>query len=100
MCPQGGVHVRGARAAAVAKAFGVDYADAVVGFDFRRGQSFPRLDGIVVASEFSEMIQQHIQQEQTDAELDAAQRRHSAALSRWKRLFKAVEISIRIHSQS
>ncbi len=40
----------------LAKKLGIDYAPAVVGFDFHAGRSTPSIQGIVVAAEFEEIL--------------------------------------------
>lgn len=40
----------------VAKRLEIDYAPAMVGFEFKNGQSYPVFDGIVVCAEFRDAI--------------------------------------------
>lgn len=40
----------------VAKRLEIDYAPAMVGFEFRNGHSHPVFDGIVVCAEFKDAI--------------------------------------------
>ncbi|KAI9190214.1 hypothetical protein H9P43_001647 [Blastocladiella emersonii ATCC 22665] len=50
MLPRGGVHVTFKGAKQLARHLGIDFADAVVGFDFKRGGlTVPAIHGIVVA---------------------------------------------------
>jgi len=57
MLPVGGTHIRHSLAARAAKQLGVSYADAVVGFEFRRFKSLPKMVGIVVPTESAELVQ-------------------------------------------
>lgn len=50
------MHLRLPRVFAVAKRLNIDYAPAMVGFEFKNGQSYPVFDGIVVCSEFKDAI--------------------------------------------
>lgn len=54
--PPGTVHLRLPRSAPVAKRLEIDFAPAMVGFDFRNGHCVPVFDGIVVCSEFKDAI--------------------------------------------
>lgn len=50
------MHLRLPRLFYVAKRLEIDYAPAMVGFEYKNGQSFPVFDGIVVCSEFKDAI--------------------------------------------
>lgn len=54
--PPGTVHLRLPRIFAVAKRLEIDYAPAMVGFEFRNGRAVPIFEGIVVCSEFKDVI--------------------------------------------
>lgn len=54
--PPGTVHLRLPRLVPVAKRLEIDFAPAMVGFDFRNGRSIPVYDGIVVCAEFRNAI--------------------------------------------
>lgn len=54
--PPGTVHLRLPRLFQVAKRLGMDYAPAMVGFDYRSGRCLPVFDGIVVCTEFKSAI--------------------------------------------
>lgn len=50
------MHLRLPRIFALAKKLEIDYAPAMVGFEFRNGRSIPVFDGIVVCSEFKDVL--------------------------------------------
>lgn len=54
--PPGTVHLRLPRVAFVARRLEIDFAPAMVGFEFRNGRSFPVFEGIVVCTEFKDAI--------------------------------------------
>ncbi|XP_021854747.1 DNA repair protein RAD4 isoform X2 [Spinacia oleracea] len=54
--PPGTVHLRFPRLVPVAKRLGINFAPAMVGFEFRNGRSIPVYEGIVVCTEFRETI--------------------------------------------
>ena len=41
----------------VAKRLGIDYAAAIIGFEYKRGQPFPKIYGIVVPTECAEVVE-------------------------------------------
>ncbi|XP_020584601.1 DNA repair protein RAD4 isoform X2 [Phalaenopsis equestris] len=54
--PHGTVHLRLPRLASVARRLEIDFASAMVGFEFRNGRSYPVYEGIVVCTEFRDAI--------------------------------------------
>ncbi|KAH1601473.1 hypothetical protein KXX34_003836 [Aspergillus fumigatus] len=54
MVPPGGVHIKHPQAAHAARVLGIDYTDAVTGFDFKGRHGTAVFQGIVVASECQE----------------------------------------------
>ena len=54
--PPGTVHLRVPRVVPIAKKLEIDFAPAMVGFEFRNGRSIPVFDGIVVCAEFKDTI--------------------------------------------
>lgn len=54
--PPGTVHLPLPRVAHVAKRLDIDFAPAMVGFEFRNGRSVPLFEGIVVCAEFEDAI--------------------------------------------
>lgn len=54
--PPGTVHLRLPRLVPVAKRLEIDFAPAMVGFEFRNGRSLPVYEGIVVCIEFKDAI--------------------------------------------
>ncbi|KAG2583986.1 hypothetical protein PVAP13_6KG255700 [Panicum virgatum] len=70
--PPGTVHLRLPRLFQVAKRLGIDYAPAMVGFDYRNGRCLPVFDGIVVCTEFKQAI---LEKERSRDELRRGSRR-------------------------
>lgn len=54
--PPGTAHLRFPRVAHVAKRLDIDFAHAMVGFEFRNGRSTPVFEGIVVCAEFKDAV--------------------------------------------
>jgi xeroderma pigmentosum group C-complementing protein len=98
MCPPGGTHVRHKLASKAARIVGVDYADAVTGFSFKGRHGTAIVQGVVVASEYAEAVQEVIDgmiHEQEEA-ANAARSRESLRL--WRRFFLGLRIAQRVNA--
>ncbi|KAI9790218.1 MAG: hypothetical protein M1835_001123 [Candelina submexicana] len=96
MVPLGGVHIPHPEAAKAARIIGVDYADAVTGFEFRGRHGTAVLKGVVVAREYLEAIEIIIERFEDDRAEAEEQRRSLEALRMWKRFMAGVRIRERI----
>ncbi|EOA19955.1 hypothetical protein CARUB_v10000205mg [Capsella rubella] len=88
--PPGTVHIRLPRIFSVAKRFGIDYAPAMVGFEYRSGRAIPVFEGIVVCSEFKDTILQAYAEEQEKREEEERRRNEAQAASRWYQLLSSI----------
>ncbi|KAL5537945.1 hypothetical protein UlMin_045126, partial [Ulmus minor] len=88
--PPGTVHLRFPRIFAIAKRLEIDYAPAMVGFEFRNGQSYPVFDGIVVCTEFKDAILEAYGEEQERREAEEKKRNEMQAISRWYQLLSSI----------
>lgn len=83
-------------AARAARILGIDYAEALTGFEFRGRHGTAVLRGIVVATEYREAVEAVIEgflDEKAQAEEDA---RTLAALKMWKRFLIGLRIKERV----
>ncbi|XP_038721413.1 DNA repair protein RAD4-like [Tripterygium wilfordii] len=97
--PPGTVHVRLPRVFSVAKRLGVDYAPAMVGFEFRNGSSIPVFDGIVVCAEFKDAILEAFAEEEERREVEEKKRNEALAISRWYQLLSSVVTRQRLNNR-
>ncbi|KAJ5613001.1 hypothetical protein N7510_006195 [Penicillium lagena] len=88
MVPPGAVHIRRPEAARAARILGVDYADAVTGFDFRGRRGTAVLQGVIIATEYQEALNEVLRSIE-DERLHAAFEARSAESLRLWRLFLA-----------
>jgi xeroderma pigmentosum group C-complementing protein len=99
MIPAGAIHVQHPLAARSAKVLGVDYADAVTGFDFKGRQGTAVVNGIVAAAEYREAFVEVIKEmEQEQAQAEQAKRTH-LALQMWRRFMTALRIKEKIDKE-
>ncbi|CAI0548179.1 unnamed protein product, partial [Linum tenue] len=80
--PPGTVHLRLPRVFNVAKRLDIDYAPAMVGFEFRNGRSVPIYDGIVVCTEFKDVILEAYDEEEDRRKAEEKRRDEAIAVSR------------------
>ncbi|KAL1536795.1 DNA repair protein RAD4 isoform X1 [Salvia divinorum] len=88
--PPGTVHLRLPRVAQVAKRLDIDYASAMVGFEFRNGRCVPSFEGIVVCEEFKDAVLAAYVEEEERREADEKKRKEAQALSRWYQLLSSI----------
>lgn len=58
MVPKGAIHIADSEASQVAKRLGIKHAKVMTGFEFIKGRSLPRINGIIVRQEFGEVIKE------------------------------------------
>lgn len=99
MLPGGATHIPFKGVAKIAKKLGFDYAEAVIGFEFKKRRAYPVLEGIVVAAENeSAIIEAYLEAEQ-DAEERARAKRFDQVCKRWIRLIQGLRIRDRLQKQ-
>ncbi|KAI9712487.1 MAG: hypothetical protein M1812_006903 [Candelaria pacifica] len=96
MVPLGGTHIPHPEAARAARITGVDYADAVTGFEFRGRHGTAVIKGVVVAEEYREAIATILERFEDDRAEAEEKRRSLEALRMWKRFMAGVRIRERI----
>lgn len=83
----------------VCKRLKVDYAPAVVGFDFHSGYSHPVYEGYVVCQEFAELVTDEWVKDTEEAAKRDAEKYQERVLGNWKRLIKGLLIRRRLQSK-
>ncbi|CAM0911519.1 unnamed protein product [Alopecurus aequalis] len=88
--PLGTVHLRLPRSFQIAKRLGIDYAPAMVGFDYRSGRCVPVFDGIVVCDEFKNAILEAYAEVEEQRQAAERKQEEAQALSRWYQLLCSI----------
>ena len=96
MIPAGGAHVHHALAARAAKLLGIDYSDAVTGFEFRNRQASAVIKGVVVASEYEEAVREVVKGFETEEEKERERKKAAEALALWRRWLLRLRIRERL----
>ena len=96
MVPKGGIHIALPETAKAARILGIDYADAVTGFEFKGRHGTAVVKGAVVAVQYRDAVEEVIRGfEHERAEADEAYR-SLKALRMWKRFMAGLRIRERI----
>ena len=96
MVPKGGVYIRVPGIQKVARALGIDYASAVIGWEFHGRYSFPWIEGIVVAEENRSLLLDACKEQERKTEYDKQAKKTKVVLDRWVHFVKGVIIAERV----
>ncbi|CAO1625614.1 unnamed protein product [Parajaminaea phylloscopi] len=99
MLPEGAAHIPYNGTAKVAKKLGVNFAEAITGFEFRKHRSMPKLTGIVVPEEHEEAVLDAYWASQQAAAEKEINRQQERALRHWRKLLNALRIAKRMKEQ-
>ncbi|KAJ4760239.1 DNA repair protein complementing XP-C cells [Rhynchospora pubera] len=88
--PPGTVHLRLPRLVPVAKRLEIDFAPALVGFEFRNARTYPVFEGIIICSEFKDAILEAYSEEEERREAAEKKRDEAQALNRWFQLLSSI----------
>lgn len=96
MVPPGAVHIKHPEAARSAKILGIDYADAVTGFEFRGRRGTAVFGGIVIAQEYQETLEEVLQSIADERRQAAVEARAAEALRFWRLFLIKLRITERV----
>ncbi|KAL7269194.1 hypothetical protein RUND412_008151 [Rhizina undulata] len=93
MIPPGAVHVALKRSARVAKKLGIDYAEAVTGFEFKTRRAVPKIEGIIIATENEDVLRDVWTAEEAEKRRKEDAKRQVRALAMWREFLKGLRSS-------
>ncbi|KAI2692273.1 hypothetical protein LCP963914a_367 [Penicillium roqueforti] len=96
MVPSGGVHIKRREAVRAARILGIDYADAVTGFDFRGRRGTAVFGGIVIAVEYQEALEEVLRGLEDERRHAALEARTAEALRFWRLFLVKLRIAERV----
>ncbi|KAG1295059.1 hypothetical protein G6F62_001031 [Rhizopus arrhizus] len=99
MLPAGAVHIPIRGIGKLAKRLGVDYADAVTGFEFVKMRSVPIIEGIVVAKEFQFVLMEALEEQEKDEAVRAIEKQEKEVYLRWRKLIKGLLVKARVDNE-
>lgn len=99
MCPEGAVHVPYRGAVRVCKRIGIDYAEAVVDFEFGHRMAVPVIQGVVIAVEYHDQVMEELAKDEAERSRKEDEKRRKAALAQWRKLLMGMRIVERIRRE-
>lgn len=96
MCPRGAVHVPFRGAMRVCKRLQIDYAEAVVDFEFGHRMAVPVIQGVVIAEEYHDQVMVELEKDEAERTRKEDEKRRKAALGRWRKFIMGLRIVERI----
>ncbi|KAI9336875.1 hypothetical protein BD770DRAFT_415706 [Pilaira anomala] len=99
MLPKGAAHIPIKGISKMAKKLGIDYADAVTGFDYVKMKSVPILDGIVIAEESKQVLLEAWEEHDQNESMKAFAKQEKETLLRWRKLIKSLLIKARVDQE-
>ncbi|KAL8161180.1 hypothetical protein V2J09_012669 [Rumex salicifolius] len=88
--PPGTVHLRLPRLVPIVERLKIDFAPAMVGFEFRNGRSVPVYEGLVVCTEFQDAILEAYAEVEERREKEQKKKDERQALTRWYQLLSSI----------
>ncbi|KAK5624579.1 hypothetical protein RRF57_000295 [Xylaria bambusicola] len=83
----------------VCKRLGIDFAEAVVGFEFGHRMAVPVIQGVVIAHEHHDRVLEELEKEEAERARKEDEKRRKAALSAWRRFLMGLRIADRIRQE-
>lgn len=99
MCPQGAVHVPYRGTTRVCKKLQIDYAEAVVDFEFGHRMAVPVIQGVVIAEENYDILMEELEKAEAERIRKEDEKRRKAALAQWRRFLMGMRIAERIRQE-
>ncbi|PGH20079.1 hypothetical protein AJ80_03729 [Polytolypa hystricis UAMH7299] len=99
MIPKGATHIPWRGTVRVCKKLGIDYAEAVTGFEFGSKMAVPVIDGVVVASENAGLVQDAWRADDIERRRKEKLKQEKVILSTWRKFIMGLRIAERIREE-
>jgi len=99
MVPVGAVHIPRRRTKEICKRLGIDYAEAVTGFEFGARMAVPIITGVVIAEENEEMVLEQWEKDEAERARKEDEKRTKAALGMWRKFLMGMRIVERVREE-
>lgn len=96
MLPQGAVHIPYRSAMRLCKRLRIDFAEAVVDFDFGHRMAAPVIQGVVVAEEHYDRVMEEITKDEAEKARKEDEKKRKTALDTWRRFLRGMRITERL----
>ncbi|KAI9736396.1 MAG: hypothetical protein M1818_006129 [Claussenomyces sp. TS43310] len=99
MVPVGAVHIPRRGTMKICKRLGIDFAEAVTGFEFGARMAIPVITGVVVAEENVEMVIEQWKKDEAERVRKEDDKRMKAALGMWRKFLMGLRIVERVREE-
>lgn len=99
MLPKGACHIQLSGIHRIAKLLDIDFAPAMMGWDFSSGYCHPVIDGIVTAEENRSVLVAAWEQRQSDSRKKQQEKREQKIYERWRLLIRGVLLKERVQKR-
>jgi xeroderma pigmentosum group C-complementing protein len=99
MLPQGAVHIPRRGTVKICKRLGIDYAEAVTGFEFGYRMAVPIITGVVVAKEHLDAVMEEWEKDEIERVRKEDEKRQKAAIGMWRKMLMGLRIVERVREE-
>ena len=99
MVPKGAVHVPLRKTVMICKKLGIDYAEAVTGFEFGNKMAVPVITGIVIASQHEDLVIDQWEKDEKERKIKEEGKREKMALGTWRKWLMGLRIIQRVREE-
>ncbi|PYI08234.1 Rad4-domain-containing protein [Aspergillus sclerotiicarbonarius CBS 121057] len=99
MVPRGAAHIPWPGTVRVCKKLGVDYAEAVTGFEFGSKMAVPVIQGVVVAAENEDVVKDAWRADDVEKRKREQRKAEARILQTWRKFLFGLRIAQRVHEE-
>ena len=99
MVPKGAVHIPLRSTVKVCKRLGIDYAEAVTGFEFGKRMAVPIITGVVIAQENEKIVLEEWERDETERRIKEEGKREKQALGLWRKWLMGLRVIQRVKEE-
>ncbi|KAH6723071.1 putative DNA repair protein rhp42 [Leptodontidium sp. MPI-SDFR-AT-0119] len=99
MLPEGAVHIPVRGTVKICKRLGIDYAEAVVGFEFGHRMAVPIISGVVVAEEHYDTMMEEWHKDEAERVRKEDEKARKLVLHTWRRMLMGLRIVERVNEE-
>ncbi|KAL2070510.1 hypothetical protein VTL71DRAFT_13536 [Oculimacula yallundae] len=99
MLPEGAVHIPARGTVKICKRLGIDYAEAVVGFEFGHRMAVPVINGVVVAEEHYDTMMEEWHKDEAERVRKEDEKARKLVLHTWRKMLMGLRIIERVNEE-
>jgi len=99
MLPEGAAHVPRRGTVKICKRLGIDYAEAVTGFEFGHRMAVPIITGVVIAEDHYDTVMDQWEKDEVERLRKEDEKRTKAALGMWRKMLMGMRIIEKVREE-